>query len=96
MSSCVVTVLLAFIIGTLVAIEFSVAASLQVGDVRRVASNLYGVDLIGSALGALLVATYVIPVLGLFSVGIIAGSLSLLSAIAAFAGRRSYAYDTVR
>jgi len=82
--------LLAFAVAVLIGLEFSLAAMMRKGGVQRVASELYGIDLIGSALGALLAGAYLIPAVGLLPVSFIAGSLSLLSSLAAFAGRKSY------
>ena len=79
---------LAFVIAGLIGLEFSVAATLRSGSAQRVASGLYGIDLIGSALGALLAGTYLIPAFGFLAVSVIAGSMSLISSLAAFAGRR--------
>jgi spermidine synthase len=82
---------LTFIIAVLIGLEFSVAAMLRPGRVRNVASELYGVDLIGSALGALLVAAFLIPVLGVLNVSLVAGSLSFLTALVTLAGRKRVA-----
>lgn len=81
--------LLVFVIAWLIGLEFSVAATLRRGSAQRAASELYGVDLIGSALGALLAGTYLIPAFGFLAVSVIAGSLSIISSLATFAGRRS-------
>jgi spermidine synthase len=81
--------LFAFVIAALIGLEFSVAAMLRRGGAQRVASELYGIDLIGSALGALLAGTYLIPAFGFLAVSVIAGSMSLVSSLATFAGRRS-------
>lgn len=80
--------LLAFGIAALIGVEFSVAAMLQRGGAQCVASELYGIDLIGSALGALLAGTFLIPAFGFLAVSVMAGSMSLISSLAAFAGRR--------
>ena len=79
----------AFAIAGLIGLEFSVAAMLRRGSAQRVASELYGIDLIGSALGALLAGTYLIPAFGFLAVSVIAGSMCLVSSIVTFAGRRS-------
>ena len=81
--------LLAFGIAVLIGLEFSLAAALRKGGAQRVASELYGADLIGSSLGALLAGTFLIPAFGIFAVSVIAGLMSLTSSLAAFAGRRS-------
>ena len=80
---------LTFLIAVLVGAEFSVAADLLRGHPRRIASELYGVDLIGSALGALLVTILLIPMLGIVMASVVPGALSLLTAIIAFARKGS-------
>jgi spermidine synthase len=72
---------LTFEIAALVGIVFSIAAELRAGDATAVASELYGVDLLGSALGALLVATILIPAAGFEGVCLIVGALTLLSGL---------------
>lgn len=79
--------LLTFVLAALVGLEFGVAARLRTGSVQAVASELYGVDLIGSALGALLVGIYLIPAFGFFATSVIAGLLSIMSAAILFAPR---------
>ena len=81
--------LLTFVIAALVGMEFSIAADLRRGQPQRVASELYGVDLIGSALGALLVAVVLIPMLGIVAASIVPGILSLSAALAAIIQRKS-------
>ena len=76
--------LLTFLIAALVGLEFSTAASLRAGELSAVASELYAVDLIGSALGALLVTTILIPFIGLIGVCFVVALLSLLTGILAF------------
>jgi spermidine synthase len=81
--------LLTFVIAILVGMEFSVAGDLRRGQPQRVASELYGVDLIGSALGALLVAVVLIPMLGIVVASIVPGILSLSTALVALVRRKS-------
>lgn len=83
--------LLTFVIAALIGLEFSMAATLRRGHLQRVASELYGIDLIGSSLGALLVAAWLVPTLGIFAVSLVAGSLSLLTAFIAIIRHKAYA-----
>ena len=71
--------LLTFVIAVLVGLEFSIAASLRQGETSAVASELYAVDLIGSAAGALLVTTVLIPLVGLIGVCLIVALLTALT-----------------
>lgn len=77
--------ILTFLIAVLVGLEFSIAASLRDGETSAVASELYAIDLIGSALGALLVTTVLIPSVGLVGVCFIVAALTLLTGILALA-----------
>lgn len=72
---------LTFAIAALVGLVFSIAAELRAGDPTAVASELYGVDLVGSALGALLVATVLIPAAGFEGVSLIVGALTFLTGL---------------
>jgi spermidine synthase len=79
----VVFPLLTFVIAVLVGFEFSIAASLRQGEISAVASELYAVDSIGSAVGALLVTTVLIPSAGLIGVCFIVAVLSLATSLVA-------------
>lgn len=57
-----------FLVAVVVGLEFSIASSLRGGTLSGAASELYAVDLLGSALGALLVTTVLIPLVGLIGV----------------------------
>jgi predicted membrane-bound spermidine synthase len=74
---------LTFVFAALVGLEFSVASGLKAGDPSGVASELYAVDLVGSAMGALLVSTILIPMAGLIGVCLVAGLLTLLTSAVA-------------
>jgi spermidine synthase len=78
-------------IGVLIGIEFSMATKLLKGNISYVASELYGIDLIGSAVGALIVAVYLLPLLGIPYVSMVVAFLSLSSAFAAFVTRKRFA-----
>jgi spermidine synthase len=80
-------------IGVLIGIEFSIATKLLKGNISFVASELYGIDLIGSAFGALVVAVYLLPLLGIPYVSMVVAFLSLSSAFAAFVTRKRFAVE---
>jgi spermidine synthase len=81
---------LTFFMAAMVGMEFSIASRLRGGTFSSVASELYGVDLLGSAVGALWVTTYLIPLLGITNVCFIVASLSFLSGINSFINRKRY------
>jgi len=60
---------------------FSLASILQQGDISQVASGIYGSDLIGSALGVLLVAALLFPLIGLINVLLLIGGLNFVAAL---------------
>lgn len=70
-----------FKLGMLVGAEFALAAGLQSGSPSDVGGSLYGVDLFGSAVGALITAVYVIPLYGLDGACFIVAGLSVLSGV---------------
>jgi len=82
-----------FVIALLIGMEFSTASHLQKGTAASVASELYGIDLIGSAVGALLVTVILIPLLGIIRVSFVIGGLSFVSAIIALLNRKRYLPD---
>jgi spermidine synthase len=84
-----IIIFLTFVIAALVGMQFSIAADLRQGQSQRVASELYGVDLIGSALGALLVTIALIPMLGILAASVVPGMLSLSTALAVLVRRKS-------
>jgi spermidine synthase len=79
-----------FIIGLLIGIEFSVAAKIQKGSVATIAQQLYGIDLFGSAIGALLTTAFLIPLLGIIKVCYVIAALNLVSGSIAFLNRKNY------
>jgi spermidine synthase len=72
----VMTLLLAVLVG----MEFPLAGKVGFQDVTATAARLYTADYIGAALGALLVSTLLIPVLGVTVVCLLAAGLNLFSA----------------
>lgn len=60
--------LLAFLLAVLFGMEFAIASSVKKGAVASTASELYGLDMAGSALGALIVSVYAIPIMGVADV----------------------------
>ncbi len=80
--------LLTLLISILTGIFFSLATVLLKGNVLQVSSGLYGSDLIGSALGALLVAALLFPLLGLVKVALLIGIFNLTAALFIWLSRK--------
>lgn len=73
--------ILTLIIGAMIGYEFSLATRLLQERIAGVASTLYGVDLVGSAIGALLISIYLVPLLGIMQSCFIVGLLNFATAI---------------
>ena len=87
---CVISAI-AFAAAVLTGIEFAVATRVRRGGTTEVASELYGLDLFGSALGALFISVYAIPLFGLMSVSVLAGAVSAGGGVLSLVVRRRYA-----
>ena len=68
------------VLATLVGMEFPLAGKVDFAGVAPTASRLYVADLLGAAIGALLVSTLLIPLIGVAGVCLAAGGLKLLGA----------------
>lgn len=71
-------------LGALVGAEFPLASRLYYTDVHVTAAALYSADLLGGCLGALLVSTLLVPLLGVIVVCILVGSLNMVSGLILF------------
>lgn len=83
-ASKVATALLTLFLATLVGMVFPLAAKVELArqadrvNVAAVASRLYAADYIGAAVGALLVSTLLIPLIGVVAVCLLTAGLCLL------------------
>jgi spermidine synthase len=68
-------------IGTLTGMIFAFAVKLQNDTVSAIASRSYSIDLLGSAIGVLLVSAFFLPLFGLVNVSLLVASLCLLSGL---------------
>ncbi len=68
-------------IGGLIGMEFFLATRLLAQTPSAVAGTLYSTDLLGSAVGALAVSAFLLPLLGITWVCVLAGCLSLGGAV---------------
>ncbi len=87
---CVITGI-AFGAAVLTGIEFAIASRVRRGSTSAAAAELYGLDLFGSALGALFVSVYAIPLFGLTGVSLVAGAVTAGGGILCLSVRRKYA-----
>jgi spermidine synthase len=82
--------LLVLIIGILTGMAYSLSSKIIKKDISSVAAETYGADLSGSAIGALLLSAFLLPLLGIFEVCFLTGLLNILSGIVLFCKRKNY------
>jgi spermidine synthase len=85
-----------FVIACFVGLIFSASSELHNGSYSRVASHLYGFDLIGSAVGALIVSAFLIPLLGIIVVCFIVGIVVFSGAVLSFIVRNKFVIKMVQ
>ncbi len=83
-ASQVVIPVLALVLAMFVGLEFPLAGKADFQTVPSTAARLYTADYLGAALGALLVSTLLIPVMGVVAVCLLAAVLNLLSGAVVF------------
>ena len=76
--------LITFVLAAMVGAQFPLAAAASTGEVTPVAARLFSADLVGAALGALLVSAWLIPVVGLTTVCLLTAGLNLAAAAIAW------------
>ena len=79
-----VVLLLTFLLAALVGGQFPLAGATGSGEAAVTAARLYSADLVGAALGALLVSTLLIPLLGVTTVCLLTAALNLAAAAIAW------------
>jgi len=82
--------LLILALGLLTGMSFTLASRIIKKDIRNVAAESYGADLFGSAIGALVLSTFLLPLLGIFEACILTGFLNVLSGVYLFLKRKLY------
>lgn len=79
-----------FILGTLTGMSFSLGTRIIRKPVTHIAAETYGADLFGSAIGALVLSTFLLPLLGIFEACILTGFLNILSGLFLYLKRKQY------
>ena len=80
-----------FALACLTGAEFPLAISLTSGTGKNTISSLYGLDLLGSAAGALFTGIYVIPAIGIAQASFVAAGVAAASAlVCVFSGTSHY------
>ena len=83
--------IMVIVAAVLVGMAFSLGTRILPGSAGSVGGTLYGLDLIGSAAGALLMASVLIPLVGLIAVSWILAGACLIAAVIALLNRSTYA-----
>ncbi|MCD4788548.1 MAG: fused MFS/spermidine synthase [Bacteroidales bacterium] len=73
--------ILIFSIGILTGIQFALASKLRTINISVIAATAYGSDLLGSAVGALLVSALLVPYFGIIKVSLIIGLLNIITGV---------------
>ena len=76
--------ILTFLLAALVGMEFPLAGKADFGGTAPTAARLYTADFVGACLGALLVSTLLIPLIGAISVCLLVTALNILSGTIVF------------
>jgi len=82
--------IVSFVIATVAGVEFSMASVLRTDKVSSVVSELYGIDLLGSALGAVITAAFLIPLAGVLNSALIISAMNIASGSFAFVKGKSF------
>ena len=83
-------ILLIMVIGILTGMAYSLSSKIIKKDISSVAAETYGADLSGSAIGALLLSAFLLPLLGIFEACFLTGVLNILSGIVLYVKRKNY------
>ncbi|RCK75119.1 MAG: Spermidine synthase [Ignavibacteriae bacterium] len=82
-----VIVVFTSIIGCLVGFEFATAVNIKKGKYENIASEIYSVDMIGSAIGSFVVTVFLFPLLGFVYSGLLIGGMNLVGSVLTFLKR---------
>jgi predicted membrane-bound spermidine synthase len=72
---------LIIIIGILTGLQFSLASRLRTLPILRIAASTYASDLLGAAIGAILVAAFLIPYFGIIKVSLLVAILNFITGL---------------
>jgi len=82
--------ILILIIGGLTGMTFSLSSKIIKKDISSVAAETYGADLFGSAIGAIVLSAFLLPLLGVLKVCLLIGLFNLASGLNLYVKRNSY------
>lgn len=82
--------ILILIIGGLTGMTFSLSSKIIKKDIPSIAAETYGADLFGSAIGAIVLSAFLLPLLGVLKVCLLIGLFNLASGLNLYVKRNSY------
>ncbi len=82
---------LAMLFGGLIGAVFGLAVRVQGGSAAQVGSALYGADLAGASLGALIASTWLVPAIGLTNTSLLTGAVAATGAVRLLPGVHPHA-----
>ncbi|MBE9491238.1 MAG: fused MFS/spermidine synthase [Bacteroidetes bacterium] len=85
--------LLSLISGILIGFQYAQATILQRENVARIASSTYSIDLLGSAIGALAAAIFLIPLTGIINTCFFIGIINILAGLIVLIKTKSVTSD---
>jgi len=88
-------IVMTLVIGMFIGLEFSIGVRLLRGSVSHITSTMYAVDLLGSAVGAILVSVFLVPLVGMTTAFFVIAALCLASAILTWTGKNPYSGSSV-
>jgi len=78
------------ILAIFVGMEFPLAAKISFKGISKTASRLYNADLIGASIGAIIVAAFAIPILGIINTCMLIAILNTISLGYIFINKHKY------
>ena len=69
---------------------YSLSSKIIKKNIPAIAAETYGADLFGSAIGALIISAFLLPLLGIFEACFLIGLLNVFSGIILYIKRKKY------
>ena len=77
----IIFILLITIMGVLTGVQFALATKLRTISISKIAASTYASDLLGAAIGAILIAAFLIPYFGIIKVSLIVAILNFITGL---------------
>ncbi len=77
----IIILIFTFVTGTIMGLQFAIANSIRSESILKASGQSYSADLIGSAIGVILVSIYVIPLIGLVQTSLVITGINLMTVL---------------